>query len=241
MKFAITIPVLNEESTLERNITILRDFLDHEFSGRPTVGIVISDNGSTDATKGLGEKLALTLEDVKYIRLETRGVGKALKASWNDSDADIVGYMDLDLATDLSHLKQVLNAFDEANVDFINGSRLAQGSEVRGRSLRRNISSHSMNWLIRRIFKTTFTDGMCGFKFLKRSILPDLENVGAKSDGWFFATELLVSAERLGYNVSEIPVKWTDDPNSKVKILKLSIEYLRAMFRLRRALNDAGV
>jgi hypothetical protein len=56
---------------------------------------------------------------------------------------------------------------------------------------------------------------------------------GAISDGWFFCTELLVVGEWLGFNVYELPVKWTDDPDSKVNIKKLAIEYIKAMRKLK--------
>jgi hypothetical protein len=77
---------------------------------------------------------------------------------------------------------------------------------------------------------------MCGFKFLRRSILPSLMQAGAVSDGWFFATEVLVTGDYLGYHVLDLPVEWTDDPYSKVKIGKLSVEYLKAMRVLKHRL-----
>jgi hypothetical protein len=79
---------------------------------------------------------------------------------------------------------------------------------------------------------------MCGFKFLQRNILDSLMKTGAQSDGWFFATEILITGEHLKYRVLDLPVTWTDDPNSKVKVIKLTIEYLKAMFSLRQRLNN---
>ena len=50
------------------------------------------------------------------------------------------------------------------------------------------------------------------------------------------AGELAVVAEKKGFKVLELPIKWTDDANSKVKIVSLSIEYLRAMKKLNATL-----
>lgn len=52
---------------------------------------------------------------------------------------------------------------------------------------------------------------MCGFKFLKRSVYPQLHKNGAESDGWFFSTELLTIAEWFKLKIYELPVQWTDD------------------------------
>jgi hypothetical protein len=59
---------------------------------------------------------------------------------------------------------------------------------------------------------------------------------GATSDGWIFATEILITGEYLGYRIYDLAVEWTDDPDSKVKIGKLAIEYLKAMHALRQRL-----
>jgi hypothetical protein len=76
---------------------------------------------------------------------------------------------------------------------------------------------------------------MCGFKFLRREVLPRLIARGAVSDNWFFSTEILLAAERLDLKIKDLPVTWTDDPNSRVRLFKLTREYLQAMrvFRAR--------
>ncbi|WP_417878615.1 glycosyltransferase [Vibrio sp.] len=230
----ITIPVLNEESTLESQVKLLSVFFKEELSDLGNISLVIADNGSNDKTQEIAERLSHTIPIVKYIRLDKRGVGLALKASWLKSDADIVGYMDLDLATDIKHLRDAFSILLNGEGDIVTGSRLAPGAQVIGRTKLRDFTSHSFNRLIKILFKTKFTDGMCGFKFLNRNKLPILMASGVQSDGWFFATELLVVGEALHLNVVDIPVKWTDDPNSKVKVIKLSIEYMKQMLNLKK-------
>ncbi|CAM5785224.1 Bifunctional apolipoprotein N-acyltransferase/polyprenol monophosphomannose synthase [Castellaniella caeni] len=232
----ITIPILNEEATLHAQVHQVRAFVDRHLQDLPPIGIVLADNGSTDATPAIAAQLAQELAGVRYLRLEARGVGRALKASWKSSNADIVGYMDLDLATDLHSLRPALARLLDDQADVVTGSRLARGARVRGRSLLRGFTSRVFNLLLQLYLRVGFTDGMCGFKFLQRRHLPAILDAGAVSDGWFFATEVLVVAEHLGLRVSDLPVQWTDDPNSKVKIVKLTLEYLRAMRALRQRL-----
>ena len=167
------------------------------------------------------------------MRLAEKGVGLALKRGWETSEADILGYMDLDLATDLSHLPEAIAAISQRQYDICYGTRLHPDARVIGRSLKREIVSRIFNSVLRLYLGVKFSDGMCGFKFLRRAILPELRINGAVSNGWFFSTELLVVAERLGFTLYELPVHWTDDDSSKVKIMSLSLEYLKAMRRLK--------
>lgn len=234
----ITIPVLNEQESLRANVTHLRSYLDRELADLAPIGVVVVDNGSTDRTLEIAEELASTLSYVRTLSVGERGVGRALKASWRNSDADVIGYMDLDFSTDLSHLRPALDALRTGDTALVNGSRLAHGARAVGRSPVREMTSRAFNSLVKAYFHTSFTDGMCGFKFLRREFLPDILEAGAASDGWFFATELLVAAEWRGFEISEVPVIWTDDRNSRVKIAKLSVEYLCDMRRLKRRLES---
>lgn len=118
------------------------------------------------------------------------------------------------------------------------GSRLLNESIVEGRSVRRSVVSRAFNFLMRAYFDTTLQDTTCGFKFMRRSVLDSVINHGACSEGWFFCPELLIVAEALGLEVKEIPVRWTDDPESKVKVCRLSLEYLVAMRALKRRLGQ---
>lgn len=237
----ITIPVLNEEKTLRKNIEKIINFFNESYPNLDNINLIIADNGSTDATGAIGLVLQGEYKNVYYMRVKDRGVGLALKSSWKNSRADIVGYMDLDLATDLRHLPQAISALQIEGYDIATGSRLLPTSEVINRKLSRSFISRVFNIILRTYFSTNFSDGMCGFKFLRKDIYQDLFRSGAQSDGWFFATEILIVGEIRGYKVKDIPVFWVDDADSKVKISKLIIEYLKAMRRLKKILSTTLV
>lgn len=235
MTFDITIPVLNEELTIKQQVTILHSFLSEHFPNQDQWRIVIADNGSTDQTPVLAQELSEQFPEVHYLRIPKKGVGLALKTSWTKSTADIVGYMDLDLATDLPHFLEVYQVLVKEDYDIVYGTRLHVKSEVINRPLKREISSRGFNWLLKFYLQVGFSDGMCGFKFLKRPLFPSLFKHGAQNDGWFFSTELLTVGEWLNYKIYELPVKWTDDPgSSKVKIVPLAKKYLKAMRELKK-------
>ncbi|MCK6692760.1 MAG: glycosyltransferase [Thermoanaerobaculia bacterium] len=235
MTFDITIPVLNEEETLDRQIRILHDFLCRHFPDRSQWHIVIADNGSTDRTAHIAESLTGELPEVQLVRVPEKGVGLALKTSWTQSRADMVGYMDLDLATDLQHFIQAYNALASEGFDLVYGTRLHPKARVIGRTLKREITSRVFNFIVKIYLGTRFSDGMCGFKWLKREFVRPLMEGGAVSNGWFFSTELLAVAEWKGLKLCELPVRWTDDTSaSKVNIGRLARQYLRAMAVLKK-------
>ena len=233
MKFDIAIPVYKEELTIDSQINKLHRFLTTLSNEENQFQIFIADNGSTDGTKCIAESLAASLDRVSLISVGRKGVGLALRKAWENSKADIVGYMDLDLATDVIHINEVITTFLHEETDVINASRLLPTSSVRNRKFSRSISSRGLNLIPRVIFRTRISDAMCGFKFVKRNVFEYALANGAKSNGWFFATQLLLVTEMMGYRIKEIPVHWVDDGNSKVRILSLSKQYLSEIFKLR--------
>lgn len=233
----ITIPVLNEEPTLDAQVRKVDAYLKEHLDDTYQTRIIIGDNGSTDRTEEIGRALAAELDRVTYLHVGKRGVGLALAASWGQSEADIVGYMDLDLATDLKHLEEALRPLANDTADVVAGSRLMKGSKVIGRTMKRAFVSRVFNFLLKTYVGVKFSDGMCGFKFLQRKHYGPLHDLGMQSDGWFFSTELLACAERTGLRLKELPITWTDDPNTKAKIGPLAIEYIKAMGELRRNLK----
>lgn len=232
MKVAVVIPAHNEEKTLARNVGVLLDFLScsagpHEFA------TIIAENGSTDGTFAVGSGLAASRPGVSCMRLPSAGRGAALKTAWAAADgADVVGYMDADLATELEALPRAIAAL-EAGAAIVSGSRLHGASVIR-RSLRREVLSRGYNLLMHGLLGVDISDAQCGFKFLWRkhalAIVPAIEN-----DNWFFDTELLVRGAWAGLRVAEIPVTWSEkrERKSTVRIIPTMFEEFGGLLRLR--------
>jgi glycosyltransferase involved in cell wall biosynthesis len=224
----VVIPVFNEEKALPRNIVILADFLKANL--RNPWQIIIADNASTDNTRSVSEMLTERYSGINYLHIPQKGRGRALKAAWLDSTADIVSYMDVDLSTDLSYFPTLVGSLEEGYQVAI-GNRLGKGSRVT-RSLKREFISRGYNLLIKSMFFVPFQDAQCGFKALTRNtaqaILPLIKN-----DNWFFDTELLIIAAKRGYKINSVPVKWDDDPTSTVHITSTATEDIKGLLRLR--------
>ena len=227
----VVIPVLNEERVLADSVHTVAAFLsdnmdDYEWA------VVVADNGSTDSTLSICRELAEEDSSFRFIRLEQRGRGRALKQAWTESDADVVAYMDVDLSTDLSALPKVIAAVTAGGYDVATGSRLKRGANVIGRSPKREFISRSYSLMFRTMFLAGFQDAQCGFKAVSRRAADDVVPL-VVDNGWFFDTEMLLIAAKNGYRVREIPVKWTDDPDSRVRIVSTAWEDIKGLLRPR--------
>jgi hypothetical protein len=141
--------------------------------------------------------------------------------------------IDIDAAAQRSKLAPLVAGESDVAI----GSRLARGAQTR-RGFKREFISRGYMLVLRLALGVRFTDAQCGFKALRtevaRQIVPKIED-----QTWFFDTELLVLAQRAGFRVHEVPVKWTDDPDSRVDILRTAIDDLRGVGRLRFGLFRA--
>lgn len=232
-KINIVIPVLNEERALRQGVEKTLQFLNTtELKGNFI--ITIADNGSTDQTKAIAEKLCNEYEYVHYFRVSKRGVGLAFREAIKTNKEEIIGYMDVDLATDIRHLEDVYTAFKKTETKVVVGSRLLPNSKVYGRSLLREITSRGLNFILRLLLQVRFSDAMCGFKFYRNDIAKELVHLCSENDGWFYCAEMMIRAEWKGIVIQEIPVSWHDDADSKVRVGKLSMSYMSEIMKLYR-------
>jgi glycosyltransferase involved in cell wall biosynthesis len=232
----IVIPVYNEERDLGPSVRRLHDYLGSEFPF-PAV-ITIADNASRDGTLAVAQGLANELTRVRVVHLDKKGRGRALRAAWLQSDAPVVAYMDVDLSTDLKALLPLVAPLLSGHSDLAIGSRLARGARVK-RGPKREIISRCYMLVLRLSLGAHFTDAQCGFKAVRTSVAKQLLP-RVKDEAWFFDTELLILAQRAGLRVHEVPVDWTDDPDSRVAILRTAIEDLRGVVRLRFGARAKG-
>jgi glycosyltransferase involved in cell wall biosynthesis len=224
----IVVPVYNEQAGLERSIRRLHRFLRESFpfSWR----IVIADNASADATPAIARRLAADLPGVQALRLDRKGRGRALRAAWTESEARVVAYMDVDLSTDLRALLPLVAPLLSGHSELAIGSRLARGARV-VRGPKRELISRAYNRILHAVLRARFSDAQCGFKAVRRDLVPSLVR-DVRDDGWFFDTELLVLAQRRGLRIHEVPVDWVDDPDSRVDIVSTAVTDLRGVARL---------
>jgi len=225
----IVIPVYNEALELEERIETLHRFLSTNVDTY-TWNIIIADNASTDETVEKAKKLAHTLSSVAVLHLDEKGRGRALKYAWGKSKADIVAYMDVDLSTDLQHLPHLLDSLSRGYEIGI-ASRNLRESRVYGRGWFRTLTSKTYIGLIKLTFFVRFSDAQCGCKVMSKKMVEELLPL-IEDNEWFFDTELLINAEKLGYRIYEEPVTWIDNPGSTVRVMKTITGDLKGLWRL---------
>jgi len=224
----IVVPVRNEERDLAPSVRRLVGYLREGFPF--TARVTIADNGSTDGTWVIACELAREYAEVRAVRMEQPGRGRALRAVWSQSDAEVLAYMDVDLSTDLNALLPLVAPLVSGHSDLAIGSRLARGSRV-VRGPKREFISRCYNMLLHAGLGTRFSDAQCGFKAIRREQARVLLPL-TRDTGWFYDTELLILAERAGLRIHEIPVDWVDDLDSRVDIVTTALADLRGMVRL---------
>jgi glycosyltransferase involved in cell wall biosynthesis len=222
------VPVYNEEFTLEVSVRHLHGFLHDNvpFSWH----IVIADNASSDRTLEVARRLADELDRVAVMHLSEKGRGRALRAAWSATDADVLCYMDVDLSTDLRALLPLLAPLVSGHSDLAIGTRLGRGARVT-RSPKRELISRAYNLILRVALGARFSDAQCGFKAIRaevaRELLPRV-----RDQEWFFDTELLVLAQRERLRIHEVPVDWIEDPDTRVANVSPAAADLRGVGRL---------
>ncbi|MCB1289670.1 bifunctional glycosyltransferase family 2/GtrA family protein [Mycolicibacterium sp.] len=224
----VVVPVYNEQAVLARSVHRLHEHLRESFPF--SFRITIADNASIDDTPAVAAALAEELPDVRVVRLEQKGRGRALHQVWSASDAVVLAYMDVDLSTDLAALSPLVAPLVSGHSDLAIGTRLSRGSRV-VRGAKREFISRCYNLILRSTLAAKFSDAQCGFKAIRADIAQRLLPHVADT-GWFFDTELLVLAERSGLRIHEVPVDWVDDPDSRVHIVATAVADLKGVGRL---------
>lgn len=238
-KVILTVPVYNEEEVLEENIKRIISFFKKNFKYPYT--IIIADNGSVDRTNKIGKKLAKRFKDLEYIFISKKGRGIALTEAWNYAfkkyKADIYAYCDVDLATDISYLKELFDGVSKGN-NVVIGSRYLKNSNSK-RRIGRLILSKGYIYFLKTLFKTKISDFQCGFKAIDNKIVKEILPI-IKDKEWFFDTELLLQTEYAKkYKIKQIPVKWNESKDSKVEIPHTIYDYIKKSILLRRRLKNS--
>jgi putative flippase GtrA len=232
----IVIPVYNEQQVLAASVQRLHAYLVENLPY--PFRITIADNASVDDTWRIALDLADSYPQVDAVHLEEKGRGRALRAVWAASDAEVVAYMDVDLSTGLEAFLPLIAPLMSGHSDLAIGSRLAKGAAV-VRGPKREFISRTYNLMLRSAMAARFSDAQCGFKAgrteIVKALLPQVED-----QAWFFDTELLLLAERSGLRIHEVPVDWVDDPDSRVDIVKTATDDLRGMWRVGRQALQGG-
>lgn len=223
MLLSIIIPCYNEGEKLIKNIHAIKEYMQNL---NIKYEIICINDGSNDNTKE--EMKKNHFENVKFVGYsKNKGKGYAVKTGIKLAVGDRILFMDADLSTDLTAIQEALK-IDE---DIVIGSRTHPNSKVEGKTILRNISSYISNLIIRILTGMKLKDTQCGFKMFKKNIAKFIiskQNINR----WAFDVEYLYIAYVNGINIKEIPVKWSNDRDSRVNIIKDSISFIKETIKI---------
>ncbi|MCD4843603.1 MAG: flippase-like domain-containing protein [Methanosarcinales archaeon] len=216
MEVSLVLPAYNEADRIKDTVTTTAETL----SGiTDSYEIIIAEDGSTDGTESIASQLAEELDYVIHLHSDLRqGRGTALNRAFKASSGRILCYIDVDLATDMVHLRELIEAIRTEDYDFSTGSRMMPSSDVK-RSAKRGFASKGFNFFTRSLLSSGLYDHQCGFKAFKRESLMSLID-SVEDKHWFWDTEVLIRAQHTGYKIKEFPVKWRHGGATKVDLVK---------------------
>ena len=195
--------------------------------------LVIGINGANqEEILALAQELSTERPNVAFSSVSEPGKGHGVLNSWMSSKADIVAYMDVDLAADITSFPELLGELDNG-FDLSIGSRFHPDSSVQRGRKRRFVSSIYHKYFMPIVLGSKdYSDSQCGFKAINRrcieELLPQIRN-----RSWFWESEMLYIAQRKGFRIREIPVRWVESEFSGLVLYKAIFEFLGCSLRLR--------
>jgi len=218
VEVSVVLPAYNEADTIERTVSTTLETL-ASFLPEDTYEVIVAEDGCSDRTPEIATRLANEDSRIRHVHSDDRlGRGGALEYAFERADGETLVYFDTDLATDMSHLEELVNAVRVDGYDVATGSRWLPENRA-DRPAKRGVPSFGYNTLVRTLLRSDLRDHQCGFKSFDRGALETLLPL-VQDEHWFWDTELLVKAQRNGYRVTEFPVDWTPRGDSKVDIVR---------------------
>ncbi len=227
MLLSVIVPAYNEAEVIAKTINRLNEY----FSGAVfEYEIIIVDDGSTDQTAAIVQEKAKQIARLKLLSLPKNiGKGGAVRAGALAAQGEWILFLDADLSTDPSEFEKFKPYLQ--SYDIVIGSRAIAGAVLKVRqSLLRELTGRFLNLIFRIFLKLPFADTQCGFKLFnaRTKILFEQQQL----TGWLFDAELLYLALQKKYKVKELPVVWSNDPTSQVKVRHL-FSILKDLLRIK--------
>lgn len=230
MQVSIVLPAYNEESCIGRSLERILDFCHRELSDWE---VLVVDDGSSDATAQIAGRFA----GVRCLRNEeNRGKGHTVRRGMMEAVGDVILFTDVDLSTPIEEALSLLRAI-EGGADVAVASRQRRAGKRIRRAPHRAVMAAVFRFLVKLIVLRGFHDTQCGFKMFRRGAARQIFAC-QRLEGWAFDVEILFIARRMGHEVVEVPVDWTESEQSSLSLLS-PIRMLLDLLRI-RALEIRG-
>jgi len=233
IEISVVIPAHNEATRILPYLRQVVEYFNHQ--GR-SYEVLVVDDGSTDETSAIVGAIARSAPAVRLLRLpQRRGKGAAVRHGMRWAVGYIQLFADADGATPIDELSRLEKALADGG-DVAIGSRALAARlpdfSVRAR-LSRSLLGFLFNAAAQQIGFRGISDTQCGFKLFRRVVAQELFAYPS-IDGFGFDLEILYLAQQRGYRIKEVPVNWSDQPGSKVRVLRDGFTMLHNLAQIRR-------
>lgn len=222
----VVIPTKNDHYRIEENLQKLLDYLKFNIQN---FEILIVSNGSSLLSVEYIDNLILGLENIKHLKINQSGKGLAIKTGLVESGFSSILYCDADLSVDISEFTNFINEGSLLS-GFVVGNRKNTASENLASPLLRKLSGFFYLSLIKNLFGLVYEDTQCGFKAIDKKLFTKC--IDFETEGFSFDLELFLLAQEEKIKITEIPVRYVHNPNSKVKIFKHTLIMLKEVYKI---------
>lgn len=230
---SLVLPAYNESARIRRTITETVAY----FERRGLAYEIIVAADGEDGTREIVRDMARSNPALRAIGGPgRRGKGRGVREAMALTTGAVVGYADADNKVPIEEFDRVEPWLAEFPV--VTGSRKLDPSLVeRPQPLYRRLGSAGFRVFMRAATGLyEITDSQCGFKFFRGEAARDLF-ARQKIDGYMFDVEVLALARARGYAIKEVPIRWRDDHDSRLELVRGNLRNVRDILRIRRLVS----
>lgn len=230
---SIIIPAYNEENRIISTLLRINDYMDSK--GRAFEIIVVNDGSSDKTTQvvaDISEKMP-ALRSISYT--PNMGKGFAVRKAVLSSKGDLVLISDADLSTPIEEMEKLLPLIDISSggscAAAIGSRALSESMIIVRQPLWRQTMGKAFNKIVRLLVIDGFVDTQCGFKLFDGKAARKIFSA-AKVNRFAYDVEALLIAKKMGFTIKEVPIKWLNSAQSKVRPLIDSLQMLKDLVRI---------
>ncbi len=226
---SLIFPAYNEETRLPKALEQTINYL----NAQPyEAEIIVVENGSQDRTYEIARSYQNQFCNLTVIQSPARGKGLAVKTGMLIAKGEYRMFLDVDLSMPIEDVAKFIPPKLSEDIDIAISSREGKNANRIGEPAYRHLMGRIFNTLIRLLILPKYQDSQCGFKCFKAFVVEDLFPLQTVS-GWAFDTEILYIANMRGYNVEEIGINWYFDTDSRVRVVRDTIQMIKDTFHIK--------
>jgi dolichyl-phosphate beta-glucosyltransferase len=233
-EITIILPAYNEAATIQQTVNEIAGY----FAGRGMrYEIVVAADGDDGTRELAGAMIAMTPSIRVIGEPRRRGKGLAIREAVALAKGEIIGYVDADNKVPIEEFAK-LEPFLNDGCDLVTGSRAMPGARIERRQpWYRRIGARGFHVFMQALVGLPgIHDSQCGFKFFRKEAA---KRIFARQqiDGYMFDVEILALAQRLGYRIGQTPIRWRDDGDSRLRLVRGNLQNVIDIFKIRRSLR----